>query len=598
VIAIIVCNAALSLIYLKVLAKRKLPDMKIVQDLAFDLTIDISAVDSPQDHEFKKVQISDEVRNCVVLKKGKPFNIGASGLESISLGVGTKDFSNYPVRLSVKGTYSSGDKVSLFSKEFNPRTYFRDRVWNDVEIQIPKKQGEEAASLSFDIESEKDINLYISLPIKTPLNKEEKKTNVYILVVDSLRSDYFESSEKMRERGHTHVAELLEESTIYPNAYTQGAWTLPTLASLLSGLYASYHDQHHPRLQKSLNERIPLLPEMLRKKGYLTYGYGTGPRTTPNYGYSRGFDRYYYKICDKEFGSATASEAFTWAKEQDRKSGYAPGQFYYLHLLEAHWPYYPPRDFEWIYNKTSKKDVLRDVKKYRKIKGALDFDDQQSDLFRDLYKAEIDYSMYEIDGFLRYLKDRGVYEDSIVVIMGDHGNNFGEHNPIATFDIYKEYLGVGLSVKYPASYKATGVDESLVSANIDIAPTVARALDLDEQSFFNGNDLLSSRESPGSALGESVISEDMYVDRYSVSIRNVDYAFLYRTHFEGTTFKNFERKNEAFELYDTKKDPEEKNNTFKEADPGIKKEFLAVLNKHITEALSYHGVDRKITIGE
>lgn len=584
------------IIYVEVLSKRKLPDIKKVSDLEVDSVLDSSRVIDIDSHELKKVQISGEVRNCLALKKGKQLRLRVEDTDILRLGVGIKEFTDTTTRLEIQGHNANGESAELFNKEFKPRTYFRDRKWNDVLIQLPEISDSGAIeNVSFSLQSKADSNLYISYPMVSEKEFTKQKFNIYILIVDSLRKDYFQMSDKMRMNGYKHMAQLLDEGVVYSNAFTQGAWTLPTLASLLSGLYTSYHDIHHPRLQQSMDEKITLLPEILRSAGYDTYGYGTGPRTAPNYGYSRGFDRYYYEICDKEQGIATAEVGFSWAKEQDRKSGYKKGQFFYLHLLEAHWPYYPPRDFEWAHSRVSKKEVFRDVKKYRNVKGALDFDKDQITFFKDLYRAELDYCMYQIDQFLAYLKDRDVYDDSLVVIMGDHGSNFSEHNPIDVFDLYQESVNVGMAIKFPKSLNRQGVDHGLVEANIDILPTILDMLDLQSGCMVNGKTLLKNTDGPAGHK-DVVISEDLYIDRYSVSIRNKRNTFIYRTRFDGTSFKNFSRNEEEFELYDLEMDQGERENIFATAEPGIKYDLVQILNKHITDSLNYHGVNDIVEI--
>ncbi len=197
--------------------------------------------------------------------------------------------------------------------------------------------------------------------------------------------------------------------------------------------------------------------------------------------------------------------------------------------------------------------------------------------------------MYQIDQFLAYLKDRNVYDDSLVVIMGDHGSNFNEHNPIDVFDLYQESVNVGMAIKFPRSLNRQGVDHGLVEANIDILPTILDMLNLQSGCMVNGKTLLNNTDEPASHK-DVVISEDLYIDRYSVSIRNKRNTFIYRTRFNGTSFKNFSRNEEKFELYDLEVDPGERENVFATAEPGIKHGLIQILNKHIMDSLNYHGV--------
>jgi len=203
--------------------------------------------------------------------------------------------------------------------------------------------------------------------------------------------------------------------------------------------------------------------------------------------------------------------------------------------------------------------------------------------------------MYQIDQFLAYLKDREVYDDSLIVVMGDHGSNFNEHNPIAVFDLYKECVNVGMALKFPRSLNRQGVDHGLVEANIDILPTILDMLNLQSGCMVNGKSLLSDADEPASHK-DVVISEDLYIDRYSVAIRNKRNTFIYRTRFDGTSFKNFSRNEEEFELYDLKVDPGERENIFTTAELGTKHDLIQILNKHITDSLNYHGVKDKAEI--
>ncbi len=579
--------------------KKKQPDLTYVVDLPVDATVDISTIKDAASCSVKKVQISGEVRNCLALKNGIPVRIDLKGADVLSLGVGTKAINPSPMRLKIEKALCSGQKSMLFDKVFEPSTEFRDRVWNDVLIETSSAQEGNPDSVIYTLEgAKKDSSVYLSFPF-TATHSSQGKSNIYILVIDSLRRDYLPSQTVLQERGYMHVAQLLQDSVLYDNAYTQGPWTLPTFASLLSGQYLSYHDTHHPREYKPISENITLLPEILHREGYTTFGYGTGPRTSPIYGYSRGFDKYYYKMCDKEHGVATAEEVFSWARQQDRKSGYRNGQCYYLHLLEAHWPFHPPRDFEWMYNHTSKIDVIRDVKKHRGKKGALDFDEDQIVFFKDLYRAEIDCCLYEVERYLAYLKDRDLYEDSLIVLMGDHGNNFGEHITIGSFDVYDEFVHVVMTAKYPLALNRKGVESGLVSANIDIAPTIVDMLSLKGDWPFNGRSLLNEiTEKWVNSLGKVVISEDLYVNRYYIALRNKKYTFIYRTYFKAPSFAKLERNSETFELYDREDDPQEKENIFFQGNSSVKNEFFALLNTHVRNSLVHYGLNPKFEIHE
>jgi len=598
--AFITSNIILFLIYDNVLSKRKLPDMKVMTYLDADKDLDSSIIEESSRHEQRKVQIDDEARNCLVLNSNqKHLKVYAKDMDILSLGIGVKEYEKKPLRLQIKGYYSNNEYVELFLKEFDPRRYFRDRSWNDINLKLAKKpDGSQIEYVIFNLECSRKTNLYISFPITKKLKADTNRNNVYIIIVDSLRQDYFEPPNIMREKGFNNVAQLLENSVIYEKAYAQGTWTLPALGSIFSSLYSTRHGLHHPTAQHYISDEIPFLQEALRKNDYETYGFVTGPRTSPNCGYSRGFDRYYYRICDKEFNLGTADVAFEWVQEQERKSPYKDGKFFYIHLIDAHAPFLPRRDFEWMHNRISTTDVVRNIKKYKKMKQEITFTSEQLKLYKNLYKSELDFVMHRIELFLNYLKGRGTYEDSVIIIAGDHGINFTEHESLNTVGVYSENLHVGFSIKYPKQFNKKGCSEEFVSANNDIMPTVLDILDFQIEQPLSGKSLLQTEAKKSYQQGNYVISEDLYVRGYKITIRNRDYTFIYKTDFEGSTFKNFSQNNEAFELYNIKDDPDEKNNIFNGVSKDIRKNFFEILNNHINNSLRYHNISKEVKIGD
>jgi len=598
--AFISTGVTIFFIYDRRIISHKLPDLRAVLDIPhddpgkFDGILDINAC------QLKKTQLGNELRNSILLQRGQPLRFRITNEGPIRLGVGCKDFSLTPSFLKIEAFYPNGSSAEIFSKFFNPRTNFRDRSWNDLLLDIAtNKSGQTADHILLSNCSQKDTNIYLNLPSTRSITRSKTKNNIYILIVDGLRFEYLDPPETLREKGYHIVADFLEGSMVYSEAYSQGVWTLPTFASFLSSLYMSAHDLYHPnpkdpKMRKAISKDLILFPEILRDSGYRTYAYAAGQRTNPNYGYSKGFDSYMYKLCEKEIRSGTADAIIEWVKDKTEVSVSGEKAFYYLHFLEAHTPFYPPRNLEWRYDRISKKDIVRDLKGYRKLGKRVELDNQQCELFVNLYRAEIDYAISRIDQFLLYLLHKRLYDDAIILLAGDHGLGFGEHNVINSFDIYRESTHVGFAVKYPKALNKRGTSSDLVSATIDVMPTILDVIGADHNLDISGRSLLRPPE--GGISKKTVISEDLYDNKYTVALRDHDFSFVYKTHFNAYSFKDFETMNEIFELYDLKEDPYEQRNIIKKADPSITEEFLALLNNHIKNQLRYHGVDKDINI--
>lgn len=580
--------------YDRVWSKKKLPDMKIVLDMEADKTETANGLIGVNSHDLKKIGMCNEIRNSFVLKSGSPVTYDIGEEEEVIVGIAAKEMSNKALRLTIKGVYSDLSQKILFSKEFNPVLYFRDRSWNDLRLScMEQSAGLKIKSLIFTIDaSSSDRSMHINLSKTNKDIREKRKKDIYLLVVDSLRHDYFQT--EIVEKGCRcyNIPDFIRDSVVYRNAYTQGTWTLPALASILTGMHVSVHDVHHPTAQRPLDKKYPVLPEALQDKGYRTYAYVTGPRTSPNYGYARGFDKYYYALCNKERGIATADSAVNWIIRQHQNGAGDGGKFFYMHIVDTHTPYYPQREFEWFGNRISYTDVIRDIKKLKGSKQNLKFTAEQISLHKDLYRAEIWSALSQIDILLDFLKNRNLYDDSLIILCGDHGVSFNEHRPFNVVDLYDEYLHVGMAVKFPAGSGKKGVSEDLVRANIDLAPTILDVAGIERMPGISGESLAGGNHSGKDYL----ISEDIYVKKYFVSIRDRGHSFIYRTEFDGSYFRNFKRNNETFELYDLVSDPGEKTDIFKKADKTVRGRYIEILNDHIGASLKHHGLSGDLAI--
>jgi arylsulfatase A-like enzyme len=574
------------IIYQKVFMSRKQPDLKVVAER------DIA---SGADEHFPGrnkliVSINNEVRECVKLSAGESLVMNAADCNRLAVGIGCREFGPVPLELAISGEKDGGERSIIFKKQFNPRSYFRDRVWNDFVIDPSAYRKEGALNkLIFLLDGPASSHVYLSL--KEAADKPaKKKSDVYIFIIDGLRSEYLSADHTLGSR-YKHLNDCLKESVVYPNAFSQGAWTLPTLGSMFTSLYPIWHGVNHPNLKQSLSSDVEALAELLQKNGYNTYSFVTGPRTSPQYGYYRGFDKYYYAICDKEHDRGTMRHAMEWMQEQDAALDDSDSRFFYLHLIDTHTPFYPPRFFEWRSTMISQHDVVRDVKKYKKIGKKVEFSKEEMGLYKKLHEAEIEHAFWRLDSFLMYLKGKGIYEDAFIIIAGDHGINFTEHRPINTLDLYNEYVNVGLAAKYPSRIRRAGICSDLVSSSLDLLPTVADVAGVGLTNNIHGKSLVKN-----DAGRDFVISEDLYKESYTVAIRTKKHTFIYRTRFDGSSFTNFNRENEVFELYDRETDKLEKNNIFSHVDNSVKKNFLDILNNHINEALKFNGKSKAIDI--
>ncbi len=275
---------------------------------------------------------------------------------------------------------------------------------------------------------------------------------VVLISVDTLRSD------RLPFYGYAGVktpalSALAKDSILYERAYSHVPLTLPSHASLFTGELPARHGIHD-NLGYRLRPTAPTLAELLKKKGYATGGAVSCYVLKADSGISRGFDFYDDEVEPAETQSAlgrvqragaeTESHLRTWlaAQTQTQRAPF----FAFLHIYEPHTPYEPPEPFK--------------------------------SQFKEPYDGEIAAADAIVGRFLAFLKEKGLYDKSLIFFLSDHGEALGEHGEEEHgMFLYRETLQVPLLIKLPGSRHAGSAIPSPVALS-DIFATIGRAVDL------------------------------------------------------------------------------------------------------------------------
>lgn len=283
-----------------------------------------------------------------------------------------------------------------------------------------------------------------------------KQPNVIVILLDTLRADHLGVYGHERDTSPA-LDQFARENVVYMNAYTAAPWTPPSVASIFTGLYVSSHGMLPPNGREDarqtltrLSNKLFTMSELLKAKGYNTAAISPNPWITVDFGYGQGFDSFTYT---NRSNAADISERGLKVIDQLEAQG-APF-FLYLHFLDPHTPYAPPAHLKERFSGGLKR-ASYDEKNQRDI---------------NLYDAEIVYLDGELKKLFERLKAESWYDDSLIVIVGDHGEQFGERGHSGHgFGLYNEEVKVPLIVKPPGKPLGRKV-EHLVST-IDILPTV------------------------------------------------------------------------------------------------------------------------------
>jgi len=347
-------------------------------------------------------------------------------------------------------------------------------------------------------------------------------TNVVIVTIDTLRADHLGCY------GYKHIRTpnidaLAADGVRFERAYTPVPVTLPAHTAIFTGSYPMLSGIHDFSANK-LNPQQPTLASALKEHAYSTAAIIGSAVLDSRFGLNHGFDFYYdhfdfNRLLETNLdemerpGNVVADVALDWLSKNYQKKF-----FLWMHLYDPHYPYRPPPPYSQEYASRP-------------------------------YDGEIAFADAQVGRLLRFLKEKGLYQNTLVVLSGDHGESLGEHGEKTHgFFIYNATLQVPLIVKLPHRTMAKQVATQV--SLTDIMPTVLQILKLDIPSQVQGRSLLplidgKQSNEPGSLYAET---------------------FLPRLHFNWSELRGVETNKYHFidapkpELYDLSKDPGETQN--------------------------------------
>ena len=403
-----------------------------------------------------------------------------------------------------------------------------------------------------------------------------ERHNIVLVVLDGVRADHVSCYGYARETT-PFLDQVAREGVRFSHVFTTAPSTLPSHASLFTGLYSVTHGATEE--QPLLPARHKVLAEYLKAAGYRTAAFCTSPRVSPETGFGRGFDAFFTqrrasrlatrallygrKASDKllrreDAGARRTNEVLTeWLTSAGEPF------FAFVHYSEAHLPLHPPPPYDHLFvpRDVSVARVSQDV--FKHLPGAMDMEGEDSSLLSGLYDGALRYVDARLREVADVLRGRGVWDRTLFLVTADHGENLGEHDMIGhEFGLYDTELRVPLVLRCPPRVPQGFVGEDLAQLT-DVVPTVVRLLELDDDaSTCQGRVLLErGRATQGPTF---VVSERFRPDLSALRKRLSGFdtrPLDVRTKAIRTARQKFVwHSDEANELYDLTTDPGETRN--------------------------------------
>lgn len=346
-----------------------------------------------------------------------------------------------------------------------------------------------------------------------------KQPNVILLVLDTHRLERMSLYGYGKETTPV-LGEFAEGATVFDWGIATAPWTVPSHASMFTGLYPTVHQT--TQSYTAIPSNIPTLPEMLSQNGYHTVGFCNNPLVgVLDNGLKRGFDEFYNYSgtipdvpsfgdenrikrlqqtaatllqkattpIERKFGQSPLllklatmpifvpiwSRSFNFKGNTQRSLGDVAQYlryhtsthddkplFMFVNMMETHLPYFPPKNVmdRWVPYLNKDREARSFLQKfntesYRWMAPMLEpFTEMQERVLSDVYDAEVAYQDRQLRRVFRALKRSGELENTMVIIVSDHGESIGEHEFMGhAFVVYNELVRVPLFIHYPAMFE-------------------------------------------------------------------------------------------------------------------------------------------------
>lgn len=404
--------------------------------------------------------------------------------------------------------------------------------------------------------------------------------NIILIAVDTLRADYLKAYNDSAQANTPAIDALRGDSVLFRNCFAQSSWTKASFATIFSGQYP----ETHTAMEKSsvLPSSVVTFPELLLNHGYYTQGFCNNPNIAATYNYNQGFVDYEYlspryvafadqsaekmalykvlrQVRSKVVGKLTGgsidirdfyqpAEVVTqtgldWLDSSERPKD-SPF-FLFLHYMDPHDPYV---------------DYKNPGVGYARVRLGTDLDPAVwKDKLQQAYIGCIEHCDTYVGKLLEGLKQRGLYDNSLIVFTADHGEEFHEHGGWwHGLSLYDEQIGIPLMFKLPQNQEA-GQECVFLARHVDIGPTLLQ---------FAGIDPAEAGDTPG------MQGEPLFAKEDVSQFQNVSDDLIYsHLNFEGIELRSIrtplykiihsnenKRHYATVELYDLTQDPGEQKN--------------------------------------
>ena len=394
---------------------------------------------------------------------------------------------------------------------------------------------------------------------------EPKQPNVMLISLDTLRADRLGFLGYHRETS-PNLDRFARESVVFTNARAPAAKTLPSHAAVFTGLYPEtfyYFNESNKRWR--IPAGIPTIATYMKRAGYFTIALTAGGYVAAKLGFFKDFDEYREMGNEEIFGRwrkegeepipekgkiTGLRKARKWINSYDLGAPF----FMFLHTYAVHAPYIQPPAYRNLFSENAEYEspeyvpskILNEINNLAVRKG-IGADALTLQGLGAAYDRGIRWVDDELEIVLDALRERGIFDNTLIVIFSDHGEEFGEHGYVSHRQLYEEILHVPMIFRFPpkAKFRARRITKN--TGIVSILPTLLDFLGIEKEADLEAPSLLRDIEGDRASAGGGVTYASM---PYSHVVNDGRFKLYLRS-------PKSKRPNYGEEIYDLAKDSEE-----------------------------------------
>ncbi len=334
--------------------------------------------------------------------------------------------------------------------------------------------------------------------------------NVLFLVVDTLRADHLGVYGYERPVS-PEIDAWATRGAIFDRATATSPWTLPSFGSLFTGQLPSRHaaglvapGPQGERAFVQLDGSVPTLAEILGEHGYETVAILNNPFLHPSFQLGRGFETYDYVPGD----NATIRRANVIVDRTLRFFDQRDGRPFFLvaHFFDPHMNYDPPIAVSGRFKDGYAGSIRLPITDLKGIRtGTLALDAADREFVVAAYDEEVFFVDVQIGRLLEGMRTRGLLDDTVIVLVSDHGEELWDHGGFEHgHTLYQELLHVPLVIWGPQ------VQSRRIASPVsieDVFPTVLEALELPVPEGISGRSLWPALTSTEAVASRPLVAE-------------------------------------------------------------------------------------------